>query len=178
MNTTSLSDDALDALLSDFFKGQMKKSNVGTVLAYLVWVERKVLAHIQLRVGPNRVGPHGLLQPLSDLIKLMFKEGVIPSHVNKPIYLAAPFLAVMTFAAVARMRGALHAVTLQHMWRSAARRPAIDGDLTRGAPHSVDVNARGRSGIARAESDFAAAAAIWHPRRGSPSGLLRGFPAA
>jgi NADH-quinone oxidoreductase subunit H len=66
-----------------------------TVLAYLVWVERKVLAHIQLRVGPNRVGPHGLLQPLSDLIKLLFKEGVIPSHVNKPIYLMAPFLAVM-----------------------------------------------------------------------------------
>lgn len=65
-----------------------------TALAYLVWVERKVLAHIQLRVGPNRVGPHGLLQPLSDLIKLLFKEGVIPSHVNIPIYLLAPFLAV------------------------------------------------------------------------------------
>lgn len=65
-----------------------------TALAYLVWVERKVLAHIQLRVGPNRVGPHGLLQPLSDLVKLLFKEGVLPSHVNLPVYLAAPFLAV------------------------------------------------------------------------------------
>lgn len=65
-----------------------------TALAYLVWVERKVLAHIQLRVGPNRVGPHGLLQPLSDLVKLLFKEGVMPSHVNLPVYLAAPFLAV------------------------------------------------------------------------------------
>ncbi len=65
-----------------------------TALAYLVWVERKVLAHIQLRVGPNRVGPHGLLQPLSDLIKLVFKEGVIPSHVNLVFYLLAPFLAV------------------------------------------------------------------------------------
>ncbi len=65
-----------------------------TTLAYLVWVERKVLAHIQLRVGPNRVGPHGLLQPLSDLIKLLFKEGVMPSHVNLPIYLIAPLIAV------------------------------------------------------------------------------------
>lgn len=65
-----------------------------TALAYLVWVERKVLAHIQLRVGPNRVGPHGLLQPLSDLVKLLFKEGVMPPHVNLPIYLFAPFIAV------------------------------------------------------------------------------------
>ncbi|MCX6589926.1 MAG: NADH-quinone oxidoreductase subunit H, partial [Acidobacteria bacterium] len=65
-----------------------------TVLAYLVWVERKVLAHIQLSVGPNRVGPHGLLQPLSDLVKLLFKEGFIPSHVNLFFYLLAPFMAV------------------------------------------------------------------------------------
>ncbi len=65
-----------------------------TLAAYLVWIERKVLAHIQLRVGPYRVGPHGLLQPLSDLIKLVTKEGVIPSQVNKFYYLLAPFLAV------------------------------------------------------------------------------------
>ncbi|HUQ95614.1 MAG TPA: NADH-quinone oxidoreductase subunit H [Bryobacteraceae bacterium] len=65
-----------------------------TLAAYLVWIERKVLAHIQLRVGPYRVGPHGLLQPLSDLIKLVTKEGVIPAQVNKFYYLLAPFLAV------------------------------------------------------------------------------------
>lgn len=65
-----------------------------TTAAYLVWIERKVLAHIQLRMGPYRVGPHGLLQPLADLIKLVTKEGVIPSHVNKFFYLLAPFLAV------------------------------------------------------------------------------------
>src|SRR5215217_671755 len=71
-----------------------------TVLAYLQWVERKVLAHIQLRPGPYRVGPHGLLQPLADVIKLLTKEGFIPSNVNTFFYLLAPFLAV-TIALIA-----------------------------------------------------------------------------
>src|SRR5215216_6786647 len=65
-----------------------------TVLAYLQWVERKVLAHIQLRLGPYRVGPHGLLQPLADVIKLLTKEGFVPKNVNLFFYLLAPFLAV------------------------------------------------------------------------------------
>jgi NADH-quinone oxidoreductase subunit H len=65
-----------------------------TVLAYLQWVERKVIAHIQVRPGPYRVGPHGLLQPLADVIKLITKEDLIPPHVNKPLYILAPFLAI------------------------------------------------------------------------------------
>lgn len=65
-----------------------------TTLAYIQWIERKVIAHIQLRVGPRRVGPHGLLQPLADVVKLITKEDMIPSHVNKVFYLLAPFLAV------------------------------------------------------------------------------------
>src|SRR5580698_5847228 len=65
-----------------------------TVLAYLQWVERKVIAHIQVRPGPYRVGPHGLLQPLADVIKLITKEDLVPPHVNKPLYILAPFLAV------------------------------------------------------------------------------------
>ncbi len=64
-------------------------------LAYLQWVERKVIAHVQLRVGPRRVGPHGLLQPLADVIKLVTKEGMLPSHVNTVFYFLAPFLAVL-----------------------------------------------------------------------------------
>src|SRR5579862_3875174 len=66
-----------------------------TTLAYLQWIERKVIAHIQLRVGPYRVGPHGLLQPLADVVKLITKEGVIPSHVNKLFYIMAPWMAVV-----------------------------------------------------------------------------------
>lgn len=65
------------------------------VLAYLQWIERKVIAHVQLRVGPRRVGPHGLLQPLADVIKLITKEDMIPSHVNKVFYYLAPAVAVL-----------------------------------------------------------------------------------
>jgi NADH-quinone oxidoreductase subunit H len=63
-------------------------------LLYLQWVERKVIAHIQIRLGPSRVGPHGLLQPLADVIKLLTKEDLMPLHVNRILYLLAPFLAV------------------------------------------------------------------------------------
>src|SRR5215470_18445997 len=66
-----------------------------TTLAYLQWVERKVIGHIQLRMGPYRVGPHGLLQPLADVVKLITKEGVLPSHVNKLFYILAPWMAVV-----------------------------------------------------------------------------------
>jgi NADH-quinone oxidoreductase subunit H len=65
-----------------------------TTLAYLQWVERKVIAHIQVRLGPSRVGPHGLMQPLADVIKLITKEDLIPPHVNKFLYLFAPFFAI------------------------------------------------------------------------------------
>src|SRR3974377_1969168 len=68
-----------------------------TILAYLQWVERKVIAHIQVRPGPYRVGPHGLLQPLADVVKLVTKEDLFPPYVSRPFYLLAPFLA-MTMA--------------------------------------------------------------------------------
>jgi NADH-quinone oxidoreductase subunit H len=65
-----------------------------TTLAYLQWVERKVIAHIQVRTGPYRVGPHGLLQPLADVIKLVTKEDLMPAGASKVLFLAAPFLAI------------------------------------------------------------------------------------
>lgn len=71
-----------------------------TVVAYTVLLERKVCAWIQDRIGPNRVGPFGLLQPLADAVKLMLKEDVVPGHViDKWLYTVAPML-VMTSALV------------------------------------------------------------------------------
>ena len=65
-----------------------------TTLAYLQWIERKVLAHIQARTGPLRVGPHGLMQPMADVFKLLTKEDLLPPYVNRLFYLLAPFNAV------------------------------------------------------------------------------------
>ncbi len=63
-------------------------------LLYLQWVERKVIAHIQVRLGPYRVGPHGLLQPIADTLKLLTKEDLLPPGVNRFYYILAPFLAI------------------------------------------------------------------------------------
>lgn len=62
------------------------------MIAYLTWLERKLLGHFQVRLGPMRVGPHGLLQPFADGIKLLFKEELVPANVNRFIYNLAPIL--------------------------------------------------------------------------------------
>ncbi len=64
-------------------------------VAYMTWVERKLMADFQVRLGPMRVGPHGLLQPIADGLKLMFKEDLIPSHVDRVVYLLAPSLSII-----------------------------------------------------------------------------------
>jgi NADH-quinone oxidoreductase subunit H len=66
------------------------------VVAYLILLERKMAAWMQDRLGPNRVGPFGLLQPIADGLKFLFKEELIPRHVDRFLYLLAPSIAFMT----------------------------------------------------------------------------------
>jgi NADH-quinone oxidoreductase subunit H len=73
-------------------------------VAYVTWFERKLIGRMQLRYGPNRAGPYGLLQPIADLVKMIRKESFVPTTGVDFLYLAAPVLAVftalMTFAVV------------------------------------------------------------------------------
>src|SRR6266536_3201789 len=61
----------------------------------VIWVERKVVADMQNRIGPNRAGPFGLLITIADGIKLFFKEGVRPSNIDRPVYVLAPILSLV-----------------------------------------------------------------------------------
>jgi NADH-quinone oxidoreductase subunit H len=66
------------------------------IVAYMVWLERKVAARFQDRIGPNRVGPLGLLQPIADAIKLITKEDLVPRNADQVVHLAAPVLVIVS----------------------------------------------------------------------------------
>ena len=73
-------------------------------LPIVIWAERKVAAHIQFRPGPNRVGPFGLIQPAADVLKLFFKEDIIPAEAHRVLFLMAPLIsfipAFVTFSVI------------------------------------------------------------------------------
>ena len=74
-----------------------------TAFAYMTLIERRVVAKLQGRLGPNRLGPLGLLQPLADAVKMAFKEQIVPTQAKKAIYLVAPIISVVV--APLRFRG-------------------------------------------------------------------------
>ena len=82
-------------ILASIIKSAVVLGVLLTAVAYTVWLERKVVGHMQNRWGPTRVGPFGLLQPAADGIKFLFKEDLTPPHVYRPLYIAAPMIAVI-----------------------------------------------------------------------------------
>lgn len=65
------------------------------MMMYMTWLERKLVARMQDRIGPNRVGPFGLLQPIADMVKFLTKEDIVPQGVDGPVHLLAPILVVI-----------------------------------------------------------------------------------
>lgn len=94
----------IDTLAESIIKSIIELGFLLVSFAYVVLAERKLLGRMQVRPGPNRVGPMGLLQPLADGLKLLLKEPITPRNVKLPVYLAAPaisvFVAMMAFAII------------------------------------------------------------------------------
>jgi NADH-quinone oxidoreductase subunit H len=63
-------------------------------VAYLTFAERKIIGYMQVRIGPNRVGPRGWLQPIADAVKLLFKESIVPTNANRYLFFIAPLLSI------------------------------------------------------------------------------------
>src|SRR6516225_2120257 len=87
-------------LLNNEIFATIVKSAIGifallTAFAYMTLIERRVVAKIQGRLGPNRVGPFGAFQPLADALKMAFKEQIVPTQAKKAVYLIAPILSVI-----------------------------------------------------------------------------------
>src|SRR5512135_2931152 len=94
----------LDLLIYPLIKIVLVLTGVLITVMYLVLLERKVQAWVQVRLGPMRVGPHGVLQPLADVLKLFVKEDITPVRADKWVYTAAPIIvlvpALIAFAVI------------------------------------------------------------------------------
>jgi len=85
----------MDFLVATVLKIAVVMGLVLLAVAYLTWLERKLIGDIQVRYGPSRVGRFGLLQPIADGIKLMFKEDIVPANADRLIFLLAPAISII-----------------------------------------------------------------------------------
>jgi len=89
-----------DGFIVTFIKALVLANLVMLVFAFLTWAERRLLGRFQVRLGPNRVGPFGLLQPIADLVKLIRKESLLPEGISPVLYIAAPVISLFASLAV------------------------------------------------------------------------------
>src|SRR5579859_324043 len=82
-------------VVASVIKGAIVILALLTAFAYMTLIERRVVAKIQGRLGPNRTGPNGLFQPLADALKMAFKEQIVPTQAKKAIYVVAPVISVV-----------------------------------------------------------------------------------
>jgi NADH-quinone oxidoreductase subunit H len=106
-------------LVADVVKSAIVIFVLLTAFAYMTLIERRVVAKIQGRLGPNRLGPFGLLQPLADAIKMAFKEQIIPAQAKKAIYLVAPVISVVVALC------AFAVVPIGNNWSANPARPSV-----------------------------------------------------
>ena len=85
----------MEVIIAAFVKSVIVCFGLATGFAYMTLLERKLIARIQVRYGPNRVGPLGLLQPLADGVKLIFKEDITPPGADKVVFTLAPMMSVI-----------------------------------------------------------------------------------
>src|ERR671920_1377986 len=94
----------IDSFVIPLLKIVVLLNAVLVAVTYMVLLERKVIAWAQSRLGPMRVGPHGILQPIADAVKLMLKEDITPTRADKWVFTAAPIIvmvpALITFAVI------------------------------------------------------------------------------
>jgi len=85
---------SLPVVMQILFKITLIVAPLMLAVAYTTYAERKVIGYIQVRIGPNRVGPRGWLQPIADALKLLTKEVILPTNANRFLFLSAPILAI------------------------------------------------------------------------------------
>ena len=108
-----------NSIVADVIKSAIVIFVLLTAFAYMTLIERRVVAKIQGRLGPNRLGPFGLLQPLADAIKMAFKEQIVPAQAKKAIYLIAPVISVVVALC------AFAVVPIGNNWSANPARPSV-----------------------------------------------------